>query len=120
MQPIPSILSAIVLALLAGCATAPKRSAATPPKIDHILLEVADLNRSIHFYRDLMGLCVTSKVGHFATLQSENAGVYLWSHRWEWEAPRAKGERQGLGMYPHFKVHNVEEVVKRARQAGYQ
>jgi len=120
MQLIRSLLSAMALVLLASCATARKRSAAAPPKIDHILLEVADLNRSIHFYRDLIGLRVTSKIGHFVTLQSENAGVYLWSNRWDWEAPRVKGERNGLGMYPHFKVSNVEAVVKRAQQAGYQ
>jgi uncharacterized glyoxalase superfamily protein PhnB len=66
-----------------------------------------------------MGLRVKTKIGHFATLESENVDVFLWSKRWDWEAPRGKSERQGLGMYPHFKVHNVSAVVEAARKAGY-
>ncbi len=97
----------------------PDNAVPTPPKVDHILLEVADLQRSIAFYRDLMGLRLKTKKGDFATLESENAGVFLWSKRWEWEAPRGKGERPGLGMYPHFKVKDVSAVVERARKAGY-
>ncbi len=111
------ILVGIVIPLVAF-AESPDGAAPTPPKIDHILLEVADLQASIAFYRDLMGLRLKTKIGHFATLESENVGVFLWSKRWDWEAPRAKGERQGLGMYPHFKVNDVSAVVERARRAG--
>jgi catechol 2,3-dioxygenase-like lactoylglutathione lyase family enzyme len=96
----------------------PKSAVAIPPKVDHILLEVADLQASITFYRDVIGLRLKTKIGHFATLESENVGVFLWSKRWDWETPRAKGERQGLGMYPHFKVNNVAALVERARKAG--
>lgn len=90
-----------------------------PPKVDHILLEVANLDASIAFYRDLLGLKLKSKRGDFATLEAGRTGVDLWSKRWDWEAPRQKGERQGLGIYPHLKVDDVSALVKRARQAGY-
>ena len=53
------------------------------------------------------------------TLESGNVGVFLWSGRWDWEKPRTSGERQGLGMYPHFEVSDAAAIVDRARQAGY-
>src|SRR6516164_7482649 len=34
-----------------------------PPKIDHILLEVADLKKSIAFYHDFLGLEIKSQSG---------------------------------------------------------
>src|SRR5919201_5992822 len=82
----------------------------SPPKVDHILLEVGDLKKSIAFYHDLLGLKIKSQKGDFVTMESENVGVFLWSKRWDWEGPRNKDERQGLGMYPHFKVKNVSAV----------
>ncbi len=91
----------------------------TPPKIDHILLEVADLKKSIAFYHDLLGLKIKSEKRDFVMLESENVGVFLWSKRWDWEKPRGKEERQGLGIYPHFKIKNVSDVVEQARKAGY-
>jgi catechol 2,3-dioxygenase-like lactoylglutathione lyase family enzyme len=114
-------LTALVATFLPFIAVAeePKTAVTTPPKVDHILLEVADLQASITFYRDVIGLRLKTKIGHFATLESENVGVFLWNKRWDWETPRAKGERQGLGMYPHLKVNNVSALVERARKAGY-
>ena len=53
------------------------------------------------------------------TLESDNVGVFLWSARWDWEKPRSTGERQGLGMYPHFSVGDAATVVEGARKAGY-
>ena len=97
----------------------PRSATSNSPKVDHILLEVGDLQKSIAFYRDLMGLQLKMKLGGFATLESGNIGVFLWNKRWDWETSRAKGERQGLGMYPHFKVNNVSAVVEAARKAGY-
>jgi catechol-2,3-dioxygenase len=36
-----------------------------PPKIDHILLEVTDLNKSMAFYHDLLGLEIKSAKQNF-------------------------------------------------------
>ena len=91
----------------------------TAPKVDHILLEVSNLDASIAFYRDLLGLRLKSRSHDFVVLESENVGIFLWSARWDWEKPRSNGERQGLGMYPHFTVNDTATVVERARQAGY-
>lgn len=96
-----------------------KSQASAPPKIDHILLEVSNLTASIAFYRDFLGLHLKSRAFGFAMLESGNVGVFLWSHRWNWEKPRSSDERQGLGMYPHLEVVDAAAIVDRARQAGY-
>jgi lactoylglutathione lyase len=91
----------------------------TAPKVDHILLEVSNLDASIAFYRDILGLRLKSRSHDFVMLESNNVGIFLWSARWDWEKPRSNGERQGLGMYPHFSVNDAATVVERAREAGY-
>jgi catechol 2,3-dioxygenase-like lactoylglutathione lyase family enzyme len=111
--------SSVVLALLLFVGAIARGQEQSPPKIDHMLLEVADLKKSIAFYHDLLGLQIKSESKEFATLEAANVGVFLWTKRWDWEKARAKDERQGLGMYPHFKVNNVSDVVERARKAGY-
>jgi catechol-2,3-dioxygenase len=52
------LLSMALLAAVALAACAPPRVAPSdrPPRIDHLLLEVQNLEASIRFYRDLMGL----------------------------------------------------------------
>ena len=90
-----------------------------PPKIDHILLEVADLNESIAFYHDLLGLEIKSKSRNFVTLESGNVGVFLSSTRWDWDEKRPANARPGWGMYPHFAVVDVAATIERARKAGY-
>lgn len=91
----------------------------TAPKVDHILLEVSNLDASIAFYHDILGLRLKSRSHDFVMLQSDNVGIFLWSGRWDWEKPRSNDERQGLGIYPHFSVGDAATVVERARQAGY-
>ena len=110
-----------LLAAVALAACAPRRVAPSdrPPRIDHLLLEVKNLEHSIRFYRDLMGLEVKWRTPDFVTLQSANVGVFLWAKRWDWEAPRRDGERQGLGLYPHVAVADVRAKVEQARRAGY-
>jgi catechol 2,3-dioxygenase-like lactoylglutathione lyase family enzyme len=89
------------------------------PKVDHILLEVSNLDASIAFYRDILGLRLKSRTRDFVMLESDNVGIFLWNARWDWEKSRFNGERQGLGMYPHLSVGDAATVVERARQAGY-
>ena len=88
-------------------------------KVDHILLEVSNLDASIAFNRDTLGLRLKSRTPDFVMLESDNVGIFLWSARWDWEKPRSNGERQGLGMYPHLSVGDAATVVEMARQAGY-
>jgi catechol 2,3-dioxygenase-like lactoylglutathione lyase family enzyme len=102
--------------LLALTASAQEQS---PPKIDHILLEVADLEKSITFYHDFLGLNVKSQSKDFATLESANVGVFLSSGHWDWDEKPPMNSRPGWGMYPHFAVVDVAATVERARKAGY-
>ena len=80
------------------------RKLSGPPKIDHILVEVADLEKSIAFYRDFLGLEIKSQSKNFAMLES---------------GKRPTNTRPGWGMYPHFAVADVAATVERARKAGY-
>lgn len=89
------------------------------PALHHILIEVRDITASLRFYHDCLGLTVTSRSGDFVTLGSANSGIYLWRKRWGWEKARMPGERNGLGMYPHFDVTNVVTAVHRFKTAGY-
>ena len=91
----------------------------SPPKIDHILLEVGDLRKSIAFYHDLLGLEIKSQSKDFAMLQSGNVGVFLSITHWDWEQKRPTNARPGWGMNPHFEVADVAATVERARKAGY-
>jgi Glyoxalase/Bleomycin resistance protein/Dioxygenase superfamily len=59
-----------------------KSQAAAMPKIDHILLEVSNLNASIAFYRDFLGLRLKSQSDWLVMLESNNVGVFLRNSRW--------------------------------------
>jgi len=89
------------------------------PGLHHILIEVSDVNRSLRFYHDCLGLEITSRSDDFVTLESANAGIYLWRKHWGWEKARTKGERNGCGMYPHFDFTDVAAVIDRCKAAGY-
>jgi len=110
---------ALIVGIL-GCGS--QESIATtndePPAIDHILLEVRDLNSSLRFYRDFLGLKVEKISGDFAMLKALNVGVFLWSDHWKW-SPVPKGSREPQGMYPHFVFSDVQGVVKKLEKGGY-
>src|SRR5918996_1405488 len=73
----PTSPVALVLLLLVGAIARGQepRNPSGLPKIDHILLEVADLKKSIGFYHDFLGLEIKSQSRNFAMLQSGNVGV---------------------------------------------
>ncbi len=113
------IVSAAV-ALLTGWSTIVAESAQDQsPKIDHILLEVADMKKSVAFYHDFLGLEIKSQSNDFAMLKSGNIGVFLSSGHWDWDEKRPANARPGWGMYPHFAVVDVAATIERARKAGY-
>ena len=106
---------ALVL-LFAAVASAQEQA---PPKIDHILLEVGDLKKSIAFYHDVLSLQIKSQSKDFAMLESGNVGIFLSSTHWDWDEKRPTNARPGWGMYPHFAVVDVAATIERARKAGY-
>jgi catechol 2,3-dioxygenase-like lactoylglutathione lyase family enzyme len=110
----------IGLLVAAACAHRPAQWRGDPPlpRVDHILIEVKDLNASLAFYRDGLRLRLKSKSHEFITLDAANIGVALWQKHWDWEAPRGEHERQGLGIYPHFEFADVPAVVERLGKSG--
>ena len=108
-------------ALLASCVR-PIDFGSTPPPtpgavtgVDHILLNVADLSRSIHFYRDALGMEVEHRFFHFAMLRAGSFGVILSTKPWDFEK---KGEPKGVGMIPHFVTPDMDAFAKRLREHG--
>ena len=89
------------------------------PTVDHILLKVKDLDRSVKFYHDELGLDIKRRSGDFVMLEAANIGVYLWSKRWKWSSPPPDNGRPPQGMYPHFVVPDVKGFVERLRRNGY-
>src|SRR5712692_9361383 len=109
----------VVCTVILSLALIARAQEPSPPKIDHILLEVADMKKSIAFYHDLLGLQIKSQRGSFVTLESGNVGVFLSSTHWDWDEKRPANARPGWGMYPHFAVADVAATIERARKAGY-
>ena len=89
------------------------------PVVSHILLEVQNLDRSIKFYHDELGLEVKSKSGDFAMFEAANIGIYLWTKHWEWSPPPPGAVRVPQGMYPHLVFPDVKGLVERLRRDGY-
>lgn len=96
-----------------------------PPetRIGHVHLKVADLERSLQFYRDLLGFEVTERIGSSAAFLS--AGGYhhhIGLNTWNSEgAPKAS--RNGVGLYHTAIVYptrkDLAEVVQRLMENGY-
>lgn len=68
-------------------------------RIGHVHLKVADLNRSLEFYRDLLGFEVTMMYGSQAAFISaggyhHHIGLNTWHSK---DAPKAN--RDGVGLY---------------------
>jgi catechol 2,3-dioxygenase-like lactoylglutathione lyase family enzyme len=106
---------------LAGCApkidfgTANASSPGAVTGMDHILLTVSDMGRSIEFYRDVLGMRAEYRSLHFAMLRAGNCGVALSSRPWPFEK---KGEPKGIGMIPHFTTANMEDFAARLQKNG--
>ncbi len=96
-----------------------------PPqtKIGHIHLKVSDLNRSLRFYRDLLGFEVTQQMGDSAAFLSaggyhHHIGLNTWMSK---GMPVANRNHPGLFhvaiLYPSRKELAI--IVKRIIEAGY-
>ncbi len=69
----------------------------SPPKVDHILLEVVDLKKSLAFYHDFLGLQIKSQRKNFVVLESGNVDVFLSTTHWSWDEKRPTAARPGWG-----------------------
>ena len=112
-------------AILLFISAMPLRSAAeeaakspAPPSIDHILIDVVDVERSLQFYRDQLHLTVKSRSPSDAVLQAGNLRIFLWSDHWDWSPPPHRN-RPPQGMYPHFVIPDVKGTVASMEKAGF-
>jgi len=89
-----------------------------PPSIDHILIDVVDVERSLQFYRDQLHLTVKSRSPNDAVLQAGNLRIFLWADHWDW-SPAPHRDRVPQGMYPHFVIPDVKGTVASMQKAGF-
>jgi len=92
-------------------------------QIGHVHLKVADLDRALRFYRDLLGFQLTTMYGDQAAFLSaggyhHHIGLNTWHSK---DAPPA--QRNGVGLY-HTAIRYPERkdlafMVARLRKAGY-
>ncbi len=92
-------------------------------RIGHVHLKVADLNRSLEFYRDLLGFEVTMMYGSQAAFVSaggyhHHIGLNTWHSK---GAPAAS--RQGVGLYHTAILYPTRKdlamIYDRLRRAHY-
>lgn len=92
-------------------------------RIGHVHLKVSDLERSIAFYRDLLGFEITTMYGDQAAFLSaggyhHHIGLNTWHSKGSGPAPRS-----GVGLYHTAIVYperrNLAEIFDRLRKAGY-
>jgi catechol 2,3-dioxygenase-like lactoylglutathione lyase family enzyme len=76
--------------------------------VHHILLTVSDLDTSIHFYRDILGLTLGQRSKTFAMLNAGTFGVYLSTQPWSFDK---HAQEKGAGIFPHFEVDHMEALV---------
>ena len=92
-------------------------------RIGHVHLKVADLDRALQFYRDLLGFELVTMYGDQAAFISaggyhHHIGLNTWHSK---DAPRAS--RDGVGLYHTAIVYptrkDLAAIVKRLRAANY-
>lgn len=119
--PLVSLTISVLALALGGCtantefghAKAPSSGAVTG--MHHLLLTVADLSRSVHFYRDVLGMRVEYSGANFVMLRAGNFGVALSTQPWDFEK---KGEPKGIGVVPHFTTPDMDEFAARLKENG--
>ncbi|MBI3304213.1 MAG: VOC family protein [Deltaproteobacteria bacterium] len=106
-----------LLALLTFSPVAAEESAPSfrVKNVHHILLTVKDLDASIHFYREVLGLTLDQRYQTFAMLRAGEFGVYLSAKPWPFDK---QGSEKGAGIFPHFEVDNMDALVARLKSSG--
>ena len=96
-----------------------------PPqtRIGHVHLKVSDLDRALHFYRDLLGFELTQRYGMGAAFLSaggyhHHIGLNTWYSKGAGPAPeQAAGLFHTAILYPERK--DLARILRRLLDAGY-
>src|SRR5437773_8131650 len=113
MRWVPA-LSLLVLLTLGSAAAEESAPAFHVKNVHHILLTVKDLDTSIHFYRDVLGLTLDQQYKTFAMLRAGEFGIYLSTKPWPFDKQSAE---KGAGIFPHFEVDNMDVLVARLKSS---
>ncbi len=76
--------------------------------VHHILLTVKELDASIHFYQDILGLSLVHRYKTFAMLNAGPMGVFLSTVPWPFDKQEAQ---KGAGIFPHFEIDNMDALI---------
>ena len=109
-----SVLSLLVLLTLGSAAAEESAPAFHVKNVHHILLTVKDLDASIHFYRDVLGLTLDRQFKTFAMLRAGEFGIYLSTVPWPFDKQVVE---KGAGIFPHFEVDNMDALVARLKSS---
>ena len=71
-------------------------------KLNSLVLAVSDMNRSVKFYRDILGLKVAEQSADWSELKAGNFYLGLY---------RAKPQKSSGGSLPTFEVQNIKKTV---------
>lgn len=85
-----------------------------PSKLGHVHLKVRDLDDSVAFYRDVLGLSVTERYANYAflTFGDRHHDVALQA-----VGPDASGPRMGVGLYhAAFEVESPDALRRTAER----
>lgn len=114
MRRLPLVCLCLLLTL--GSVAAEESTPAFHVKnVHHILLTVKDLDTSIHFYRDVLGLTLDQQYKTFAVLRAGEFGVYLSTKPWLFDK---QGAEKGAGIFPHFEIDHMDALVARLKSSG--
>ena len=102
------LLLVLVLSLLRFSAAEEGAPSFRIKSVHHILLTVRNLDASLHFYRDILGLTLEKQYKTFAMLNAGTFGIYLSTKPWSFDKPEAV---KGAGIFPHFEIDNMETLV---------
>lgn len=88
----------------------------------HSMVRVLDLDTSMHFYRDLLGLIETRRVdveaGRFSLIYlatAEGEPEVELTHNWDEESPYSEGKNFG---HLAFEVENIYETCEKLQAGG--
>ena len=107
-------MSLLVLLTLGSVSVEEGAPAFRVKNVHHILLTVKDLDASIHFYRNILGLTLDQQYKTFAMLRAGEFGVYLDTKPWPFDK---QGTEKGAGIFPHFEVDNMAALVARLKSS---